>query len=277
MEPVTKDLEKDTLLYTLLFEKAPLGDILNAVTADTDYNLSIESSIDLTRPVTVSMKNVTLREALDMVVVRSSGYAWKIDDSFLHIQRFEERIYHLDYLDINGETDIDIGGDMLSASVEDAGVAGKFQIKAKRTAKRNDVWTEIEEALKALKSAEGLLRLNRNAGIIYMADTPTHVKTMIGFLDALSESLHRQVFIDAKIMEVKLNDENKYGIDWTEIEILFTSDLGFLPDNFELFLNSGGNIALADSSSFVSLVDFQNPNCRILRVCRVRFLPSQAY
>ena len=256
MEPVTKDLEEDTLLYTLIFEKAPLRDILNSIIADTDYNLSIESGIDLIRPVTVHMKNVTLREALDMVVVRSSGYAWKIDDSFLHIQRFEERIYHLDYLDINGETDIDVGGDMLAASVEDSGVTGKFQIKAKRTAKRNDVWSEIEAALNALKSAEGRLRLNRNAGIIYMADTPNHVKTMVNFLDALSESLHRQVFIDAKIMEVKLNDENKYGIDWTEIEILFTSDFGFLPDNFELFLNGAGKIALADNSSFVSLVDF---------------------
>jgi MSHA biogenesis protein MshL len=256
MEPVTIDLEENTQLYTLLFEKAPLGDILNSIVADTDFNLSIESGIDLTRPVTVRTKNVTLREALDMVVVRSSGYAWKIDESFLHIQRFDERIYHLDYLDISGETDIDIGGDMLSASVEDSGVTGKFQIKAKRTAKRNDVWNEIEAALKALKSAEGLLHLNRNAGIIYMADSPIHVKTMIDFLDAVSKSLNRQVFIDAKIMEVKLNDENKYGIDWTEIEILFTRDFGVLPDNFELFLNSGGKIALADASSIVSLVDF---------------------
>ncbi len=43
MEPVAKDLVKETRLYSLLFENAPLGTILNAIVADTDYNLSIET------------------------------------------------------------------------------------------------------------------------------------------------------------------------------------------------------------------------------------------
>jgi hypothetical protein len=47
MEPVAKGLVKDTRLYSLLFENAPLGAILNAIVADTDYNLSIESGIQV--------------------------------------------------------------------------------------------------------------------------------------------------------------------------------------------------------------------------------------
>ena len=232
------------------------GEILNAIITDVDYNLSVESGINLAKPVTVRMKNVSFREALDMVIVKGSDYAWKIKDGFVHIKKFEERVYQLDYLDMGAETDIDIGGDMLASSVENAGVAGKFQVKAKRTAKSSDVWGEIEEALEALKSAEGVLRLNRNAGIIYMADSPMRIDTMVNFLDRMSESLNRQVFIEAKIMEVKLNDDNKYGIDWTNIDILFDDDLGFLPDNFELFVNGGSTIALANRSSFSAVVDF---------------------
>ena len=157
---------------------------------------------------------------------------------------------------LGGETNIDTGGDMLAASVEDSGVTGKFQVKALRSAEKSDVWAGVGNALEALKSPDGVLRINRNAGLIYMADTPTRIETMVAFLDQVSESLHRQVFIEAKIMEVKLDDTHKYGIDWSEIELLFTSDLGFLPDNFELFFNSGGRIALADNSSFSTLVDF---------------------
>jgi MSHA biogenesis protein MshL len=110
--------------------------------------------------------------------------------------------------------------------------------------------------LEALKSPQGILRLNRNAGIIYMADTPLRIDTMVNFLDSLAESLHRQVFIEARIMEVKLNDDHKYGIDWTDIDILFTSDFGILPDNFDLFLNDGSTVALADTSSISAVVDF---------------------
>lgn len=256
MEPVAKDLVKETRLYSLLFENAPLGTILNAIVADTDYNLSIESGIDLSKPVTVRLNNATLREALDMVIVKGSGYAWETVDGSLEVKRFEERIYDLDYMDIGGQTDIDVGGDMLSTSVEAAGVAGKFQVKAQRSAERTDVWTGVEEALKALKSPEGILRINRNAGIIYMADTPTRIKTMVNFLDSLAEALHRQVFIEAKIMEVKLNDTNKYGIDWTNLQVLFKSDAGYMPDYFDLFLNGGSTIALADQSAFSAVIDF---------------------
>jgi len=190
MEPVTKGLIEDTRLYSLILENAPLGEIINAIIADTDYNLSVESGIDLTRSVTVRMTNATLREALEMFIAKGSNYAWKIEDGFLYVQRFEEKIFNLDYLDISAETDIDIGGDMLASSVENAGVVGKFQVKSKRSAKSNDVWTNIKDALEALKSPGGILRLNRNAGIIYMADTPLRIETMVNFLDSLTESLH---------------------------------------------------------------------------------------
>ena len=256
MEPVTKGLSENPRLYSLIFENAPLGEIINAILTDTDYNLSVESGIDLTKPVTVRITNATLREALEMVVAKGSDYAWKIEDGFLYIQRFEEKIYNLDYLDMSAATEMDIGGDMLASSVEDAGVVGKFQVKAKRSAEINDVWTNVRKALEALKSPGGVLRLNRNAGIIYMADTPLRIATMVKFLDSLAESLHRQVFIEARIMEVKLDDTHKYGIDWTAMDVLFTSDAGIFPDAFDLLVNSGSTVALANTSSFSAVVDF---------------------
>ena len=124
VKPVTTGLEKQTKLYSLVFEKAPLSQVINAITHDTDLNTSVESAIDLARPVTVKLNNVTFKEALDMAVVKGADYAWKIEDDTLYIKRFEERIYHLDYLDLSGEMEIEVGGDMLATSVEDSGVAG---------------------------------------------------------------------------------------------------------------------------------------------------------
>jgi MSHA type pilus biogenesis protein MshL len=256
MEPVTKGLVEDTRLYSLIFENAPLGEIINAILTDTDYNLSVESGIDLTRPVTVRITNATLREAFEMVIAKGSDYAWKIENGFVYVQRFEEKIYNLDYLDMSADTDVDIGGDMLASSVENAGVVGKFQLKSKRTAEINDVWANVKGALEVLKSPEGVLQVNRNAGIIYMADTPLRIETMVKFLDSLAESLHRQVFIEARIMEVKLDDAHQYGIDWTEMDILFKSNAGIWPDNFNLFVNGGSTVALADTSSVSAVVDF---------------------
>lgn len=256
LEPVTKGLTKEAKLYSLIFNNAPLAEIINAITRDTDLNLSVESEVDLAKPVTVHLKMATFEEALDMVVINGTGYTWKIEGDTLHIKRFEERIYQLDYLDMLGEVDIEVGGDLLATSVEDAGVAGKFQVKAKRTVKNTDVWTGVQEALKELKSKAGILRVNRTAGIIYMADTPRKVASMVRFLDSLSASLHRQVFIEAKIMEVTLSDDYKYGIDWSNLGVDFKSGLGMLPDNLSLSFNRGGAITLSDQSRFDAILDF---------------------
>jgi MSHA biogenesis protein MshL len=114
----------------------------------------------------------------------------------------------------------------------------------------------VEKALEGMKSEEGLLRINRNAGVIYMADTPRKVSAMVRFLDSLSESLNRQVFIEARILQVVLSDDNKYGIDWSKLDVQFTNGHGGLPNVFQLGLNGGGSLAKSGQSGFTALLDF---------------------
>jgi MSHA type pilus biogenesis protein MshL len=253
--PVTQKKMRSPILYSLSFEEAPLGAVITALTKNSDYNLSVESEVDLARPVTVSLKNVTFEEALDTVVINGAGYAWTIEDGTLAIKRFSERIYQLDCLDLISETSIDVGGDMLASSTENAGVSGKYQIKAKNPQEGSDLWLAVENALKGLKSSEGLLRINRNAGVIFMADSPRKVAAMVRFLDSLSDSLNRQVFVEARIMEVHLSEENKYGIDWGNLDVGFSDSGTTIPDVFALTFNDG-LIAKTDQSRFQAVLDF---------------------
>ncbi len=252
--PESNGLEEEKQIYSMSFQAAPLGDILRALMDDSALNLTVENSVNLLQPVTITLKNVSLEEALDMAVVRGAGYAWTVKNSCLNIQRFQEYAYNFDYLDITGETDIEIGGDMLGSGVENSGVSGKIQLKAKRIAENTDVWSSIQAALEGLKSEEGILRINRNAGVIYMADTPRRVSVMVNFLDSLTKALHRQVFIEAKIVEVNLSKENKYGIDWSKFDLNFKSS--GLTDQFGLNFNNGGNILLSNYSGFSAVLDF---------------------
>lgn len=256
LSPLTKEVVRPPVLYSLVFNKAALGDVLSALTKDSEYNLSVESDIDLSRQVTVTLKNVTFDEALDMIVVNGAGYSWSFDEGNLAIRRFTEHIYQLDCLDLVTETDVDVGGDMLASGVENAGVTGKYQIKAKKPQTGSDLWLALDQALNGLKSADGLLRINRNSGVIYMADTPRKVAAMIRFLDSLSESLNRQVFVETRIMEVTLNNENKYGIDWTQVGWQFIPTHDYAPDVFELGFNGGGSIVKGETSRFEAMLDF---------------------
>lgn len=254
--PAVKPLEPPSRQYSITFQKASLGEALAALTKDSDYNLIIDADIDLTRSITVRLNKVTLNQALDMIVVNGAGYAWRINEGALHVQRFVERIYHLDHLDLTGETNIEVGGDLLASGVNSTSVAGKYQVKAKKPEQSSDLWAALGEALEGFKSPDAILRINRNSGVIYMADTPSRIAAMVRFLDSLSESLHRQVFIEAKIMEVILKDDQKTGIDWTKLNVDFTSGSALLPDIFTLEFNGDGQIAKSNTSRFSAVLDF---------------------
>jgi len=256
LEPIVQDLQVDTSIISGVFNDVALAEILKVINHDSGMNMSVESTVDLNRRVTVHLQQATFPEALDMVVVNGAGYAWDIRGDTLYIKVFEERIYQFDYLDMAGETDIEIGGDMLASGVEDSGVSGKFQVKAKRETDVTDVWSNVQEALELFKSADGIVRINRNAGIIYMADMPGRVASMVHFLDSLKDALHRQVFIEAKIMEVSLNEDNSYGIDWSNLNINFIDSNNNLTDTFSLNINSGSSIIKAGQSGFAAILDF---------------------
>lgn len=253
--PRTAELDLPETLYSMTLNDVPLSAAIEAVMQGSPLNLSVESDVDLSRRVTVHLKQATFAEAMDMLVKNGAGYAWTVEQEMLSIKTFMERIYAFDYLDMPGETDIQVGGDMLASSVEDAGVSGKYVLKTKKGDKTSDVWSAIEATLSSLKSEGGIVRIDRNGGLIYMADTPKRVTAMIRFLDAIYEALNRQVFIEAKIMEVRLTDRNQLGIDWSAVDVSFRA-ANFFVDNFNLNFNGGSTLTLANQSALGAVMDF---------------------
>jgi MSHA type pilus biogenesis protein MshL len=256
LSPLTHELQSPPKLFSIVFHRAPLGDVIRALTKDTDYNVSVESEIDLVRSISVNLKNVTLEEALDIIIVNGAGYAWNVEKGTLGIKRFAERIYQFNSLDLVGQTEVDVGGDMLGSGMQNAGVSGKYQLKTRKPDQGADIWLTVEQGLLGLKSEDGILRMNRNAGVIYMADSPRKLAIMVRFLDSLTESLNRQVFVEARIMEVTLSDETKLGIDWTKWNVAFSSGQSVLPDVFEIGFNGTGSIQHGSPTRFQALLDF---------------------
>jgi MSHA biogenesis protein MshL len=61
------------------------------------------------------------------------------------------------------------------------------------------------------------ISVNRQAGLIVIKDYPDVLLQVAEFIEAVEGSVQRQVFIQAKIIEVTLNDDYKLGIDWTQV------------------------------------------------------------
>ncbi len=204
-------------LFSLHFENAPLIDVLYAIVKNTGLNLSVEPGLNVDQPIYVQVDNVTLKEALDAVVIRGADYSYRLKGNFIEIKRYAERIYHLDYLSGTRTASTKVGGDILGGGQEEMGITGEFRVDSKHEREAANVWQRIKDSLESLKSAGGNIIVNSLAGTVYMIDTPSHLESMVKFLDQIKKSMNRQVLIEAKILEVRLSDQYQYGVNWTAI------------------------------------------------------------
>jgi type II secretory pathway component GspD/PulD (secretin) len=66
-------------------------------------------------------------------------------------------------------------------------------------------------------SEHATFNLDRKAGLLQVTDFPERLERVSVYLDAVHDRVVRQVEIEARVVEVELNDEKAAGIDWSAV------------------------------------------------------------
>lgn len=98
------------------------------------------------------------------------------------------------------------GGGPSSATAETSGDGNEANLASS---------TQVEE-----DEERAFLVINRQAGMIIIKDYPEILLQVAEFLELIEGSIQRQVFIQAKIVEVTLNDDYQLGINWGQVSPL---------------------------------------------------------
>jgi len=155
---------------------------------------------------------VTAEEALDALLT-PLGLQYKKENTFLRISKLkkETRVFSLNYISTKRS-----GAGSMSSTIT-VGAVGATAGGGISSSDSADLWGEIEAGLKNLISAEGKFVINKMAGAIMATDFPPHLKNVAKYLEEVEGSVQRQVMIQAKLVEVTLNDEFKMGLNWSAI------------------------------------------------------------
>lgn len=92
-----------------------------------------------------------------------------------------------------------------------------------------DFWAELEQNLKMILSVEKASHtLHKQGGLVVVRGTTQHHKQVEDYLAKLKEATSSQVIIEAKIIEVTLDNEFKSGINWSQLggDVHVTAPLG---------------------------------------------------
>ncbi|CAN2047479.1 MSHA biogenesis protein MshL [Candidatus Magnetomoraceae bacterium gMMP-13] len=256
----------ESRLFSLSTRSAPLQDILLGLAKEADLNLVIEKAVNLMEPVSLEIKDLSLKLALD-TILSAYEYFYEINGNILRVKALETRFFQFDYPLLYNVAESEVGGDVLGEGGGGSDLSGEFTIETEVSGSEHlNIWEQIEKALtpagtgqNGLLSNQGRALVNRMSGTIVLTDRRENILLAEKFLNKLEISLRRQVVIEAKIIEVTLNHDHQYGIDWNYLQnqiggsgaLTFSSELstggaavsvGFLDSfsrgTFELFLDA---------------------------------------
>ncbi|MEO5364961.1 MAG: pilus (MSHA type) biogenesis protein MshL [Magnetococcus sp. WYHC-3] len=186
------------------------------------------------------------------------------------------RTFKVDYLPISrdGRSSTSVrGGDQTSTAVvgnEVTTTAGGGAGSTVVTDFKSDFWTELEMALRsflhlkqlqqsAARDIEGnattqmvapsdtesekSVMVNRQAGLVIVRAFPEEMREIENYLEQFKLRSRRQIVLEAKVLEVELSDEFRFGVDWVAIHrgVINRAPMDSEPSGGDTF-TSGGTV-----------------------------------
>jgi type II secretory pathway component GspD/PulD (secretin) len=201
----------DNCTFSLTFaQPVPIKDLLLLLVRGTTLSVVPDPAISGT--FIGELKNVTVRQALELIL-RPLGLAHDIDGNVVRVftRQPETRIFDLNYIATERSAASTVGG---------AGSPATSTSVSSST--RSDVFEDLTKGVQTLLTRTASFNVDRKAGLLQVTDFPERLDRVSLYLDAVQDRVHRQVQIDALIIEVEPNDEKAMGVDWTALAAQMT-------------------------------------------------------
>lgn len=215
--------------FDLVVNDTPAQQVFMAIVSGTRYSMLLHPGVS--GSISLNLKDVTVFDALE-AIRQMYGYDYKVDGSRIYIQSLamQTRIFQVNYL-----TGLRQGTSSLrvtSGSVTDnptgtTGVAGTSTTTTSGNARgldsskvsmtsSADFWVELGQSLQAIVgNVDGRsVVISPMSGVIVVRAMPDELKNVAAYLKASQISIERQVILEAKIVEVQLNDSFQSGVNW---------------------------------------------------------------
>lgn len=169
----------------------------------------------------LNVKNYTLEELLHLLLSDNNLF-YTLDNDILKVSYLKTKSYYIDYVSFTtrksstnkviktGSGNSDSGSDSTTMDF-----TSEFKF-----------WSKIQNEINSIlnrQSEQGETPMpalvNQDAGIITVTGTPKELNAVEKYLKIISQRMHKQILIEAKIIEVQFNKNRTTGIDWSQFQL----------------------------------------------------------
>lgn len=227
--------------FDVTANNVPAKEFFMGLVSGTNNNMLVNHNI--TGTISIDLKNVTIGQTLDAI---KDMYGYDYQKTSYGYEVFQpelsSRLFHINYLDVQrsgrsytqlttGQVSNKVGTVTAGSSSNSSSSGfptspssgsntppeGLGTISSIETKSEMKFWKDIEKAINNMvgKEAGHSVTINAQTGVIAVRAFPSELKSIDRFINSMQSSLNRQVVLEAKILEVQLDDTFQAGIDWS--------------------------------------------------------------
>ncbi len=242
--------------FDLVVNNAPATEVFMGIVSGTRYSMLLNPQV--AGSISVNLKDVTVLEAME-AIREQYGYDFRVDGSRIFVQplTLQTRFYAISYLPgqrqgtsemrvsstvlTSGGTTTGTTGTTTSGTGSSGGTTKSIETSSLTTDFQTNFWTELQASIGLLigcatggSGATGAVSCpeGRNivasphTGLLAIRALPAEHRLVADYLRAAQLTVDRQVMIEAKIVEVTLNEQAQSGINWSYTKGSFSLSKG---------------------------------------------------
>lgn len=257
--------------FDLVVNNAPASQVLMGIVSGTPYSMMVHP--DLKANISVNLKNVTVSEVLDSLRTMY-GFEYRREGNRIVVepQAIQTRVFQVNYIvgQRTGGSDIQVAsgsvrsnnnaqtaaatnavGNLFPANNTQSLISSSISTKTD-----NDFWGDLTESIHGIVGKEDGRKVivNPQSGVIVVRAMPSEIRQVESFLKVMQVNIERQVILEAKILNVQLNNNSQSGVNWA----LFgrsgstSATMGSINASSQLASSGNGSMVTGDLSASVS-------------------------
>lgn len=220
----------------------------------THYQVGLEEATKVSLNYTGTVKG-----ALDLLAAKS-GFVYTVNGNSVYWQAFISKTFDIafmpgssDYMMGKGSSGGSIssvasggasGSVAVSAIIDDSAASQYSSLKGTLS-----VWKDLESTIKQLLSPQGTVQVSESTSSVTVRDRPTNISLVGKYIANLNQNLTKQVLIKVQILDIQLENDFNYGIDWTAMKRTLNGN------NFFLNMDLGTPISVSSMPPFTGGAD----------------------
>ncbi len=169
----------------------------------------------------VNVKDASLKELLNMLLSdRDLFYTLDAKQKILKISYLKTKTYLINYVSFTKRTSTT--NKTIKTGSSDSG--GKDSTVMDFTSDFQ-FWSKIESQINSIldrnknDQSESKALINQDAGMLTVTGDKKQLDLVSKYLKEMMKRLHKEVLIEAKLIEVKYNDAKTNGVDWSQFQL----------------------------------------------------------